>query len=181
MASSSGPTIGEIKVYTVCVPMTPHQTASGPVSESPLVLIDVILDNGITGHGILFTYTRIALRPVAELVMNMESLIKGETLAPADISQKLSKRFRLLGTQGLVGMAIAGIDMALWDALARTHHTSLVRLLGGVERPQRAYGAVGYDGAAGAARTAEGWATRGFTGVKAKIGYPDVQDDLAVV
>ena len=78
-------------------------------------------------------------------------------------------------------MAISGIDMALWDALARTHGTSLVRLLGGVERPQRVYGAVGYDGAAGAARTAAAWATRGFTGVKAKIGYPDVQEDLAVV
>ena len=71
--------------------------------------------------------------------------------------------------------------MALWDALARTHGTSLVRLLGGVERPQRVYGAVGYDGAAGAARTAAAWAARGFTGVKAKIGYPDVQEDLAVV
>jgi mandelate racemase len=71
--------------------------------------------------------------------------------------------------------------MALWDALARTHGTSLVRLLGGVEKPQRIYGAVGYDGAVGAARTAEGWAKRGFTGVKAKIGYPDVDEDLAVI
>jgi mandelate racemase len=78
-------------------------------------------------------------------------------------------------------MAIAGIDMALWDALARTHGTSLVRLLGGVERPQRVYGAVGYDGVEGAARTAGAWARRGFTGVKAKIGYPDVDEDLAVL
>jgi mandelate racemase len=43
------------------------------------------------------------------------------------------------------------------------------------------YGAVGYDGAAGSARTAEGWARRGFTGVKAKIGYPDVDEDVAVI
>src|SRR5262249_39959009 len=31
------------------------------------------------------------------------------------------------------------------------------------------------------ARTAERWAERGFTGIKAKIGYPTVQEDIAVV
>ena len=41
-------------------------------------------------------------------------------------------------------MAMAAIDMALWDALSRCHATTLVRLLGGVERPIPAYGAVGY-------------------------------------
>jgi L-alanine-DL-glutamate epimerase-like enolase superfamily enzyme len=51
-----------------------------------------------------------------------------------------------LGTQGLAGMAIAGIDMALWDALAKAHNVSLISLLGGSARPVPAYGAVGYDG-----------------------------------
>jgi mandelate racemase len=83
--------------------------------------------------------------------------------------------------QGLVGMAVAGIDMALWDALARTHGTSIVRLLGGVEKRMPAYGAVGYDGVAESARVAEGWAKRGFRGVKLKIGYPTVAEDQAVV
>jgi mandelate racemase len=78
-------------------------------------------------------------------------------------------------------MALAGIDMALWDALARIHMTSLVRLLGGIEKPLPAYGAVGYDGASGSARVAEEWVTRGFRGVKAKIGYPDAAEDVDVV
>ena len=102
-------------------------------------------------------------------------------LRPAEIEQKLAKRFRLLGTQGLVGMALAAIDMALWDAFARLHATSLVRLLGGAERSVPAYGAVGYDGEAKSARVAEEWATRGFRGVKAKIGYPAVAGDVAVI
>ena len=78
-------------------------------------------------------------------------------------------------------MALAGIDMALWDALARSRDTSLVRLLGGVERPLRAYGAVGYDGVKGSARVAEDWARRGFKGIKAKIGYPELKEDLEVI
>ena len=105
----------------------------------------------------------------------------GDVLAPAEVEQKLAKRFRLLGPQGLVGIALAAIDMALWDALARVHSMPLVRLLGGVEKPVRAYGAVGYDGVQDSGRGAESWAKRGFTGVKAKIGYPTVQEDVAVV
>jgi len=159
----------------------PHQTASGTVSESPLVLIDVVTDQGVVGHGIVFTYTTAALKPTAELVQNLAPLVEGEDLAPAAIEQKLAKRFRLLGTQGLVGMALAGIDMALWDALARVHNISLVSMLGGSAQPVLAYGGVGYDGEIESARVAEDWVRQGFAGIKAKIGYPTVAEDLAVI
>lgn len=182
MPRGSSPTIQELKVRPVRVPMTePHQTASGVVAESPLVLTDVVTDGGISGHSMVFTYTPAALKPTAELIRNIESLVKGEALAPIEIEQKLARRFRLLGTQGLVGIALAAIDMALWDALARVQNLPLVQLLGGVEKPLRAYGAVGYDGVAGCAKVAERWAARGFKGIKAKIGYPTVQEDVAVV
>lgn len=182
MPRDTSPTIQEFRVRAVRVPMTePHQTASGVITESPLVLTDVITDTGISGHSMVFTYTPAALKPTAELIQNCEALVKGEALAPAEIEQTLAKRFRLLGTQGLVGMALAAIDMALWDALARVHSLPLVRLLGGAEKPIRPYGAVGYDGVAGCAKSAEKWAKRGFTGIKAKIGYPTVQEDVAVV
>ncbi len=182
MPRESSPTIQAFRVRAVRVPMRePHQTASGVITESPLVLTDVITDTGISGHSMVFTYTPAALKPTAELIQNFEGLVKGEAVAPADMEQKLSKRFRLLGTQGLVGIALAAIDMALWDALARVHNVPLVRLLGGVEKPVRAYGAVGYDGEAGCAKGAQQWATRGFKGIKAKIGYPTVHEDVAVV
>jgi mandelate racemase len=171
-----------LQARAVRVPMpTPHRTASGVVSESPLVLTDIVTDAGATGRSITFTYTAAALGPTADLIRNIEPLIQGEELAPAEIAQKLARRFRLLGTQGLVGMALAGIDMALWDALARLHETPLCRLLGGVEKPTPAYGAVGHDGEVESARVAEDWATRGFRGVKVKIGYPTVAEDVRVI
>jgi mandelate racemase len=176
------PSVRELRVRTVRVPMRePHATASGIISESPLVLTDVITDEGIAGHSMVFTYTVAALEPTAGLIRSLEALLKGERVAPREIEHKLARRFRLLGTQGLVGMALAAVDMALWDALARRHNTSLIRLLGGVEKPLPAYGAVGYDGVSGSARVAEEWARRGFKGVKAKIGYPDLKEDLEVV
>ena len=69
-------------------------------------------------------------------------------------------------------MALAAIDMALWDALARSHGTSLVRLLGGVEKPFRRTARSATTARGSRAQVAEAWAKRGFTGVKAKIGYP---------
>lgn len=182
MAQEPMPRLQALRVRTVRVPMQhPHQTASGAVFESPLVLTDAVFDDGTVGHSVVFTYTPAALKPTADLIRNFEALVKGDRLAPAEIEQKLAKRFRLLGTQGLVGIALSAIDMALWDALARSYGTSLIRLLGGVEKPIPAYGAVGYDGVEGSARTAEDWAKRGFSGVKAKIGYPTVQEDMAVI
>jgi len=182
MKRNSIPTIDKFRVRAIRLPMRdPHQTASGTVSESPLVLTDVFMDDGTVGHSVVFTYTPAALGPTADLVRNFEPLVKGDALAPAAVEQKLARRFRLLGPQGLVGIALAAIDMALWDALARLHRVSLVELLGGTAKPVPAYGAVGYDGEAKSARVAEDWAKRGFRGVKAKIGYPDVAEDVAVI
>ena len=159
----------------------PHRTASGIVAESPLVLVDAATDQGVVGQGIVFTYTATALKPVADLIQNVAPLVANEPLAPSAIEHKLANRFRLLGTQGLVGMALAGIDMALWDALARVNSISLLELLGGEAKPVPAYGAVGYDGEVDSAKAAESWVRRGFTGVKAKIGYPTLAEDLAVI
>ena len=180
--SASRPRIASFRVRALRVPMRePHQTASGAVTESPLVLTDVTADDGTVGHSVVFTYTSMALEPTATLVRNIATLVIGDPLAPSEIDQKLARRFRLLGPQGLVGIALAALDMALWDALARMHRTSLVRLLGGVPRPVAAYGAIGYDGPDRSARVAEDWAARGFKAVKAKIGYPTVHEDVAVV
>ena len=87
--------IQSLRVRTVSVPMAhPHRTAGGVVSESPLVLTDVSSDDGVVGHSAVFTYTRAALNSTAELIRNLEELIRGEPLAPVEIEQKLSRRFR---------------------------------------------------------------------------------------
>jgi mandelate racemase len=175
-------TIRSLRVRAVRVPMPePHRTASGVVTESPLVLVDLETAHGLVGHSFVFTYTAAALQPVADLVTNLEALVQGQPLAPAALTRGLLARFKLLGTHGLVGMAISAIDMAAWDAVARAQELPLCRLLGGTPRPTPAYGGVGYDGVKASASAAEYWAKRGLKGVKAKIGYPTVAEDLAVI
>jgi len=177
-----GDTVAALRIDTVSVPLPePHRTASGVIDRSPLVLVAVRSRQGQTGHGIVFTYTPAVLKPVAAFLANLEELVVGAPLEPRGIEARLRERFRLLGTQGLVGMALAGLDMALWDAFTRSREQSLVRYLKGQYRPLPAYAGVGFDGPDGSARAAEAWARRGFGAIKAKIGYPTVEEDLSVV
>lgn len=174
--------IRELRVRAVRVPMAePHRTASGTITELPLVLTDVFTEEGVVGHSYVFCYSALALGPTAALVQGLAPLISGQAVAPLEIERQLAARFRLLGPQGLTGIAMAAIDMALWDALARAQGLPLARLLGGTLKPIPAYGATGFDGANGSAQVAAQWADRGFKGVKAKVGYPDAREDVDVV
>ena len=178
----NAPTVKGVRVRAVIVPMSePHRTASGVISSSPLVLIDVETSDGVAGHGIVFTYTPVALKPIATLAENLGALLIGESALPRQATEKMLKRFRLLGAHGLIGMVISGLDMALWDASARAAGQPLYKHLGGVARATPAYGAVGYDGVEGSAHAAERWAKKGMRAVKAKIGYPEVATDIAVI
>ena len=66
MRTDPAPKVRRLTVRAVRVPMRePHQTASGAVAESPLVLTDAVFDDGLVGHSVVFTYTPLALQPVA--------------------------------------------------------------------------------------------------------------------
>lgn len=178
----SAPTIGKIAVRAVRLPMArPHRTAGGEVRESPLVLVDVTSSDGVIGRGLVFTYCVEALLPTAGLIDNLAQLVVGTQLAPAEVDRLLSARLRLLGPQGLTGIAAAAIDMAVWDALARTAGLSLLRLLGARGRPIPVYAGIGFDGATASADQAQEWVTQGVRAVKPKIGHPTLTEDLAVI
>ncbi len=81
-----------------------RRTAGGVVSESPLVLTDVFTDHGVVVHSVVSTYTTTPPELAAELIQNLEAIIRCEQPARAQIEQKLFGRFRMLGTQGLVGI-----------------------------------------------------------------------------
>ncbi len=153
------------------------------MEAAPLVLIDLETNAGVTGRSYIFTYTPLALAPMVQLLGNLESVVKGDAVAPFEIEAKLQQVFRLLGTQGLALMAIAGIDMAAWDALARSANLPLARFLGGRPGAIPAYNSTGLGiiGPDRAAAEAEDLVVPGFTAIKVRLGYADVAADVAVV
>ena len=129
----------------------PVETASGVMRTAPLVLVDVLTEEGVAGVSYVRCYTPLALDPLARLIANLEPLLRGDAAVPASVERKLQRHFRLLGPQGLTGIAMAGIDMALWDARAKACGVPLVTLLGGEPKPIPAYASLRTMSPAGAA------------------------------
>lgn len=177
-------TVRDLRVRTVNVPMRlPLQTSGGSVGIAPLALIDLYTREGITGCAYLFCYTPLVLKPVAQLLENLAPLIEGDPVAPLEIERKLQGRFRLLGEKGVTGMAMAGLDMAAWDALAKASAMPLARLLGSEPRRIPAYNSCGLGmiGAERAAAEARELVAPGFRAIKVRLGYADAKTDVAVV
>ena len=175
-------TFRSLRITPVNVPLSnPVRTAGGIITSSPLALIDIMSEEGVEGHTYLFTYTPLVLKPLCVLLENLGPLLKGVSLAPTNVERTLAARFRLLGSTGLVGMALAGIDMAVWDALARAADLPLARFLGGTTAPVRAYFSQGMDGKERGMSQAEEALARGFGAMKIKIGYPTIEEDMSVI
>ena len=175
--------IRELRVRAVRVPMQhPHQTASGVISESPLVLTDVVTERRRGGHSIIFTYTTAALKPTADLIQNLAPLVKGEPLAPARSSRSLPAASACWARRDWSGWRSR---RSIWRCGMRWRASAYrrSRACSAASRGRcQAYGAVGYDGAVGSAEGRRGLGgSAGFTGVKAKIGYPTVAEDIAVI
>lgn len=177
-------TIRSVRSVAVQVPMTfPLGTSAATLREAPLLLIDLETEEGVTGRAYLFCYLPAAAAPIAALLDEAVRTVKGEPVAPVDIWSKLSTRFRLIGAQGIVRMAMAGLDMACWDALAIAADMPLATMLGGAPKPVPAYNSSGLglmppEAAADEAETLLGG---GFRAVKLRLGYPTLEADLAAV
>ncbi len=178
-------TVTNLRARPVMVPFRrPPVAASGTMPNCPLLLLDLETDQGITGRAYVFGFMPWTLAPIAGCAAGMLEMIKGDALAPLAIEAKLRKRLTLFGTSGIAGIALAGIDMCAWDALAQAAGLPLVKLLGGEVRPVRAYNSNGLwiqppssVGDEAEALLAEG----GFTAVKVRIGRDDPEQDLAAV
>jgi len=177
-------TLRELRVRAVDVPMArPLQTAVGVIPSTPLALIDLVSEEGVTGTTYVFCYSRPGLAAVVATLRELGPALAGTDLAPVPLWTQLRARLRLLGTGGAIGLALNGIDMAAWDAAARAASLPLVELLGGRSgAPVTAYGSLKsmrpQDLAEEAAeRVAEG----GFRYLKLKIGATDIDGDLAAI
>ena len=159
----------------------PVETASGVMTTTPLVLIDVRTAEGVVGRSYVRCYTPLALDPLVRLLSNLGELLRGSPGAPSVVAHELQRHFRLVGPQGLTGMAMAGIDMALWDARAHACGIPLVTLLGGEPKAVAAYASLRSMDPRAAATEAEELLGSGFAAIKVKIGGRDLAADLETI
>jgi mandelate racemase len=180
--STSTQAISSITARAVDAPISrPVKNAFGVIRSAPLVLIDVKTDQGITGRSYIFAYTRLTLKPLVRLIEEIGAELVGKPIAPFDLMAQMDAKFRLLGWQGLVGMAVSGLDMAFWDALGQAAGQPLSTLLGGSPRPIRAYDSYGAVDPAADEKDLRRSLDQGFRGIKIKGGDGDLDNDERVV
>jgi mandelate racemase len=154
------------------------------ITEWPLILIDLYTAEGVVGRAYLEPYLTKSMRYLVPALNDLGELLKGRRVAPVEFYDVARKSLNFVGLQGLSMIAVAGLDMAAWDALARAAGVPLCVLLGGTVGPVPAYNSNGLwlkEPAAVAAEAVELQAEGGFKGLKLRLGRPRIADDLATV
>ena len=182
LTAEPGLRVREVSARPVLVPMRrPLRTSTGAIEAAPLVLIDLLTDDDVTGRAYLFGIFAFTLAPLCSLVESLGGMVAGDRLAPFEVERKLRARLTLLGPHNLTGMALSGVDMAAWDALARARDIPLATLLGGRPASVPAYNSngLGIMPPADAAAEALELVSEGFHAVKVRLGRSSGGEDLA--
>jgi mandelate racemase len=172
--SSARLTVKGVRVRPVVVPLKrPVVSKVGLFDEWPLILIDLYTEEGVVGHSYLEPYVKQSVRYIIPAIEDLAKAAKGQPVSPFDAYRRGIGSLHLVGREGVSLIAVSGLDMAAWDALAKGAGLPLAVFLGGTVGPVPAYNSNGLwltppDTLAteAAALVAEG----GFTGLKLRLG-----------
>ena len=154
------------------------------IHEWPLILIDLFTEEGIVGRSYLEPYTVKTMRYLVPALQDFGEMLKGRPVAPAELYELARKSLHFVGYDGQSMIAVSGLDMAAWDALAKAAGMPLCVLLGGTVGPVKAYNSNGLWlqppeqlGSDAIALRDEG----GFAALKIRLGRGRPRDDIAAI
>jgi mandelate racemase len=154
------------------------------LTEWPIILIDLLTEQGIIGRSYLEPYIVNSMRYLVPALNDLGALVKGRQVAPVELFDAARKSLHFVGYEGLSMIAASGLDMAAWDALAKAAKVPLCVLLGGSVGPVRSYNSNGLWLKQPDALAEEALELRdegGFTGLKLRLGRARAADDFAAL
>jgi len=154
------------------------------LTDWPMILIDLATEEGIVGRSYLEPYSIKAMRYLVPALHDFGEMLKGRRVAPFELYDAARKSLHFVGYEGMSMIAVSGLDMAAWDALAKAAGVPLCVLLGGSVGPVKSYNSNGLwlrEPAAVAAEAIELRDEGGFTGLKLRLGRERIRDDLATI
>jgi L-alanine-DL-glutamate epimerase-like enolase superfamily enzyme len=174
--SRAGPRVVSITTHGVNYPLAaPMADAIHHIPGRAALLVEVACDDGRVGTGEAAIYGGSA--SVGEALVHdvlAPRVLGGDPTRPELLWQRMLWPSHQLGTGGGLPMALAGVDIAVWDLLGQLAGLPLFRLLGGHQTRVRAYASGGFyfDGkdASALAEEFKGYAARGYGHGKMKVG-----------
>ncbi len=178
-------TLRSVDLRSVLVPLKrPVVSKVGFFDQWPMILIDLYTEEGIVGQSYLEPYLKQSVRYIVPAIEDLAATRKGQPIRPLDDFQSGRRSLNLVGYEGVSMIAVAGLDMAAWDALAKAANMPLAVFLGGSLGSVLGYNSNGLWltdvatlGDEAAALVAEG----GFRGLKLRLGRDRLDDDLAAI
>jgi mandelate racemase len=178
-------TFRSVSVRPVVVPLRrPVVSKVGQFDQWPIILIDIETEEGIVGRSYLEPYLKASMRSIVPTIHDLAAARIGQPLRPLDDFQKGLKSLNLVGNEGIAMIAVSGLDMAAWDALAKAAGMPLAVFLGGSLGPVPAYNSNGLwltDVASLGDEAGELVAEGHFRGLKLRLGREKLTDDLAAI
>jgi len=154
------------------------------ITDWPLILIDLFTEEGIVGRSYLEPYTVKTMRYLVPALHDFGEMLKGRTVAPAELYELARKSLHFVGYEGQSMIAASGLDMAAWDALAKARGVPLCVLLGGTVGPVKAYNSNGLWLQPPEQLASDAIALRdegGFGALKIRLGRDRPADDIAAI
>jgi mandelate racemase len=154
------------------------------ITDWPLILIDLLTEEGIVGRSYLEPYLVKSMRYIVPALHDLSTMLKGRRIAPVELFEASRRSLQFVGYEGLSLITASGLDMAAWDALAKAAGQPLCVLLGGSVGAVKAYNSNGLwlkKPGAVAQEAVELRDEGGFTGLKLRLGRDRVSDDLATL
>jgi mandelate racemase len=154
------------------------------ITDWPLILIDLYTEEGVVGRGYLEPYIAKSMRYLIPALHDLGEMLEGRRIAPLEFYEAGRKSLQFVGYEGMSMIAVAGVDMAAWDALAKAAGVPLCVLLGGSVGAVPAYNSNGLWLKAPAEVASEAAVLRdegGFKALKLRLGRERIADDLATI
>jgi mandelate racemase len=178
-------TLRSVEVTPVLLPLRrPVVSKVGLFDQWPIILIDLQTEQGIVGRSYLEPYLKQSARYLVPAILDLAEARRGQVFAPFDDFGRGRAALGLVGLEGMSLIAISGLDMAMWDALAKAAGMPLAVLLGGSTGPVPAYNSNGLwltPVEALRQEASELVAEGAFSGLKLRLGRERLEDDLAAI
>jgi len=176
-ASRTDATIASLDARLIRVPLTRPWAAD--VTSVGVIATHVVRTDGAEGWGFSWTPQIGAEAVHALLAHDIAAFAVGHTADPSALWTDAWRHLHEAGGGGVTTIALAGLDLALWDAAARVRDLPVSELLGRRRDSVRAYGSgvnLHYSQDELVAQVRR-WVDAGFDAVKIKVGKPDVRED----
>jgi mandelate racemase len=124
------------------------------------------------------------MRYLVPALHDFGEMLKGRKVAPVELYDLARKSLHFVGYEGQSLIAVSGLDMAAWDALAKAANLPLCVLLGGTTGAVKAYNSNGLWLQSPEALASEAIALRDegeFAALKLRLGRTDPRDDLRAI